>query len=107
MFGGLANQLKQLLDNFVEKHMVVYAHTVAVVSTCFTVFVIHVHQINIAGDIQLGCAQLAHANHPQLSDCAVAAARPPMAQRNPRQGFAQTNVQGEFGQAGHGACHQF
>ena len=101
MLGGVADQLKKLLNHFVKKCVVVYVDAARPVSVGGTVFVIHINQVNVAGDIQLGGAELAHADHPQLRDRAIGTPRQTVAHGDPCHGFFQRYIQCEFSQPGH------
>ena len=102
MLRGVANQGVELFHHPVKKHLVV-DHAAAIGQTlCLTLFVIDVDQVDVAGHVQLGRAQLAHAHDPQLRHIPLRCAWQAMAQRHTLRGFLQSQVQTELGQPGHG-----
>ena len=105
VLGGVANQGVNLLHHPIEKHLVVDHATAIGQALRLTVFVIHINQVDVAGHIQLGRAQLAHAHDPQLRHNPLRCARQAMAQRHPLGGELQGLIKRELGQPGHGLGH--
>ena len=66
MFRGLANQSEKGFDGSAE----IFLHRDFADALCvarrFAIFVIHINKVDVARDIQLARAQLAHADHPKL-----------------------------------------
>ena len=109
MFGGVADQRIDGLD-LVRKVLVVGCLAAAVrAASGLAILVIHIYEVDVAGDIELARAQLAHADHPQAGAAgglaAIACARQ---QRRAVQGVefllraVHGDIQRQFGQLGHG-----
>ena len=69
------------------------------------VLVVHIDQVDVAGDIELAGAELAHADHPQLGALSLRAERGAVPRVELRERLAAGRVEREFGQLGHGARH--
>ena len=109
VFGDLANQRKDGLD-LLREILVVGDSSAPVGQACgFTIVVIDINQVNVAGDIELAPTQLAHADDPQLG-AAVAAAWAGALRHTVRgvqrlPGCLHGHIQCQLGQLGHGAGH--
>jgi hypothetical protein len=66
----------------------------------FTVFVVDVDQVDVAGNIEFARTELAHADNPQLCAFAEGGHRRPVAGIEFRERLATGHVQREFGQRG-------
>ena len=66
MFSGLANQSEKGFDGSAEIFLNRNFADALCVASCFAIFVIHINKVDVARDIQLARAQLAHADHPKL-----------------------------------------
>ena len=65
MFGGVANQGVNQFDGFGKVIVVADAPAPIRQAGGFTIFVVHINQVNVARDIELACAKFAHAHNPQ------------------------------------------
>ena len=104
VFGGVANQAVHRLD-LTRKVFVVgdFSAPVAGAPGGFAVVVIDVDQVDVAGDVQLACTELAHADHPHAGALAACALGRAVLGVQRVAGVAHGRVEGQLGQLGHGA----
>ncbi|MNS94994.1 hypothetical protein D3C72_1292320 [compost metagenome] len=69
------------------------------------VHVVQVDEVDVAGHVELARAELAHADHPQLRALAFGAERRAVLGVEFMAGVLAGDVQGQFGQLGHGGGH--
>ena len=99
---GVADQGVDQLDRLAEVAMVVDLAAPIVTPGGFAVFFVHINQVDVAGDVELARAQLAHAHDPKRAACAVGFERGAMQFIQLLKRHLAGHVQGEFGQLGHG-----
>ena len=107
VFGGVADQRIKRFD-LVRKVLMVGDLTPPVGAACrMAVLVIHINQVNVAGDIELTRTELAHAHHPQRGASGVAAGQQGGAVKRVQRllGAVHGHIQSQFGQLGHGQGH--
>ena len=109
VLGGLANQRVDQLDLggkvFVVGDAALAWHQRLRAASGVAIVVVDVDQVDVAGDIQLTPAQLAHAHHPQLGALAVRADGCAVHRVELGGGLFQRDVQRQRGQRRHGVHH--
>ncbi len=105
MLGRVTNQCEDG-PHHLAKIFLVRDTTAAIgVSHGFTVVVIQINQVNVAGHIELARPQLAHANNAQLGAGAVRGLRHSVQRVQCLAAMPVGTVQRKFGQFGHGLGH--
>jgi hypothetical protein len=111
VFGGFAHRAVDVFDRLAEILVVADDPPAGCIASGLAVLVKHVDQVDIAGDVELAGAQLAHADHPHLGPLrmtiGVGALRRTVEGVQVFKGKCAGGIEGEFGQFGDGAGDGF
>ncbi|MNS70235.1 hypothetical protein D3C72_1035760 [compost metagenome] len=106
VLGGVANQLVDPLDGAQKVLVVAELAPPVWPSGGIAVLFVHIDQVDVAGDIELARAQLAHADHPELHRLAIGALRRAVRDIQLRTGGGGGGIECQLGQLGDAAGHR-
>jgi len=107
VLGGVADQAVDRLDLVREVFVVRDLPAAVAASDGFTVVVVDIDQVDVAGDIQFARPQLAHADHPHPGAFPAGGLRRAVLGVEHGARLPHGHVEGQFRQFGHGAGHDF
>ncbi|MCY1525749.1 hypothetical protein D9M68_607410 [compost metagenome] len=105
VFGGFAHGVVDVLDRLAEVLVVADAVAALGIAGGLAVVVVHVDQVDVARHVELARAELAHADHPELSPLARLGQRRAIQPVQLGEGQGAGGVEREFGQFGDRAGH--
>ena len=103
VLGGVSDQRIDRAHHLAKILLVGDAATTIGVTRRFAILVIDVNQVDVAGDIEFACAQLAHSNDTQIGSRALCGQRRTVHLVQQPGAFTIGRIQCKLGQFGHGA----